>query len=58
MTAPALKLYAYAVVDVATASPVPVHVALTRKLCRDWVKLQPQAETLRVRRGKMTLFES
>lgn len=54
----AIKLYAYAVVETDGPTPVPVHVALTRKACRDWVKAHPAPATLRVRRGKLTLFES
>lgn len=60
---PRPQYYVYAVVDMSTVtpdSPNPelVEVKQTRKEGRDLITYHPEADNLRVRRGRLTLYES
>lgn len=52
------RFYAYVVVDVLAAPPVPVAVRLTRAAARDFVNEQTEPRRYRVRRAKVTLYPS
>jgi hypothetical protein len=53
-----LRLIAYVVVDKSKSPAAPVTIKLSRQACRDFVEAQPNAVELRIRRAKVTLFET
>lgn len=55
---PRPSFYVYAVVDVSATPNELVEVKHTRKEGRDFVTFHPEADNLRVRRGRLTLYES
>lgn len=55
---PRPSFYVYAVVDMSEIPPALVVVKNTRKEGRDYVTYHPDADNLRVRRGRLTLYES
>jgi hypothetical protein len=57
VAAPA-KFYAYAVVNTATTPPKLVAIGLTRQLAKQEKDQQLDPAPLRVRRCKLTLFET
>lgn len=60
MSAVALRFYAYVVIDKAAPESQPLAVVLSRREGRAFVESQPhdRQRTLRVRRAKVTLYES
>jgi hypothetical protein len=48
----------YVVVDKSKTPPTPLTIRLTRQLCREFKEKQPNAAELRIRRAKLTLFDS
>lgn len=56
--APRPSFYAYAIVDVTTVPPTPVGVELTRSEARKKIEWLEDADNLRVRRARVSLYQS
>lgn len=54
--APRPSFFAYVVVDVSTTPAAPLEVKLTRAEARKFVEWRPDADRLRIRRAKVTLY--
>lgn len=50
--------YSYTIVDVSTEPPTPVDVRMTRAECRELIGWRDDADNLRIRRGRTTLYQS
>ena len=51
--------YSYAVIDaMAPDDADPLFVGLSRKQCREFIDGHPAPATLRIRRGRTTLYQS
>lgn len=50
--------YVYAVVDVTDIDRKPLKVELSRGEAQKWRQFRPDADNLRVRRARLTLFHS
>jgi hypothetical protein len=53
-----VRFYAYVVVDKSQNPPAPLTIKLSRQACNEFRSAQPNAAELRVRRAKVTLFDS
>ncbi len=56
--APRPSFYAYAIVDVATDPPTPVEVLMSRSAAREKIDQILLSTTLRIRRARVTLYQS
>jgi hypothetical protein len=52
-----IRFYFYVIVDVSTEPPKPVRLVFTRAEGRLWLQTVPNAQSLRIRRAKATMFE-
>lgn len=50
--------YVYAVVNTAVTPTNVVRYEMTRALAREFVRWQPNADQLRIRRGRVTLYQT
>lgn len=50
--------FAYAVVDTSTSPATPIEVKMTRAEARDFITWRDDGDTLRIRRARVTLYQS
>lgn len=53
-----VRHYCYVVVNPSKPEESPLHFALSRAGAREWLRWQPEADLLRVRRAALKIFES
>jgi hypothetical protein len=53
---PRQSFIAHVVVDISTTPPTPIETKFTRAEARKFVQWRPDADSLRIRRAKVTLY--